>query len=51
VQVVLPLQEQKYNQVYDADEWVPELAYLSNTSDHLKRNEHKNSGQNQNYLE
>jgi uncharacterized protein YqgV (UPF0045/DUF77 family) len=36
VQVVLSLQEQKYKQVHDADELVPELAYPSNISDQLK---------------
>ena len=36
MQVVLPLWEQKYKQVHDADELVPELAYPSNISDHLK---------------
>jgi len=33
---VSPLQEQKYTQVHDVDELVPELAYPSNISDHLK---------------
>jgi hypothetical protein len=36
VRVVLPLQEQKYTQVHDVDELVPELAHSSNISDHLK---------------
>jgi hypothetical protein len=36
VQVILPVQEHKYKNIYNADERVAGLAYLSHISDHLK---------------